>query len=575
MMETKTLTPFLAVSGQIDKGDIGSLSSLGYHTIINNRPDGESEGQPSSGELEKAAQRHGMDYRHIPITPGQLTDDKVEEFAAAMSDVKGPVLAFCRTGNRSASLWALSEARHLDPNVILMTVSKAGYDLSGLRPRLDEIAGSGSPPPPRQGHRGQSADVVIVGGGAGGISTAASLLKRRPDLSITLVEPADDHYYQPGWTLVGGGVFDRRQTRRSMASVMPKQVNWLKTAVAGFNPDRNEVVLEDGSAVTYRILVVAPGLKLDWAAIPGLPETLGKNGVTSNYLFDMAPYTWELTQSLREGRALFTQPPMPIKCAGAPQKVMYMSCDHWRRTGSLSNIDVQFHSAGPALFGVKEYVPALMEYVERYGIGLKLESRLVAIDGRGRSATFATPEGEVTSEFDMIHVTPPQTAPDFVKQSPIAGDSGWVDVHQETLQHSRFGNIFAVGDVSSAPNAKTAAAVRKQAPVVAVNVLDVLDGKSPHAVYDGYGSCPLTVERGKIVLAEFGYGGRLQPSFPSWLIDGTRPSRLAWLLKEKLLPPIYFELMLKGHEWLAEPQLLAHAPTPHDSAADFAGPVVR
>lgn len=175
----------------------------------------------------------------------------------------------------------------------------------------------------------------------------------------------------------------------------------------------------------------------------------------------------------------------------------------------------------------------------------------------------------------MIHVTPPQTAPDFVKQSPIAGDGGWVDVHQETLQHCRFGNVFAVGDVSSAPNAKTAAAVRKQAPVVAVNVLDVLDGKSPHAVYDGYGSCPLTVERGKIVLAEFGYGGKLQPSFPPWLINGTRPSWLAWLLKEKLLPPIYFELMLKGHEWLAEPQLLPHAPTPHASAADFAGPVVR
>jgi sulfide:quinone oxidoreductase len=573
MMETKTLTPFLAVSGQIGEDDIGSLASRGYHTIINNRPDEEEEGQPSSDELENAARRHGMEYRHIPVVSGQLTDEKVAAFAATLEEVRGPVLAFCRTGNRSVSLWALSEARHLDPEAILKTVSEAGYDLNGLRPRLDEVAGATAPP--RQGHRGKSADVVIVGGGAGGISTAASLLKRRPDLSITLVEPRDVHYYQPGWTLVGGGVFDRGKTQRSMASVMPKEVNWLKTAVAAFNPDRNEVVLEDGSTVTYCILVVAPGLKLDWAAIPGLPETLGKNGVTSNYLFDMAPYTWELTQSLREGRALFTQPPMPIKCAGAPQKAMYMSCDHWQRSGSLSSIEVEFHSAGAALFGVKEYVPALMEYVKRYGIELNLESRLAAIDGPGRTATFATPAGEVTREFGMIHVTPPQTAPDFVRDSMIAGETGWVDVHQETLQHSRFGNIFAVGDVSSAPNAKTAAAVRKQAPVVAVNVLDVLDGKSPHAVYDGYGSCPLTVERGKIVLAEFGYGGRLQPSFPRWLIDGTRPSRLAWLLKEKLLPPIYFELMLKGHEWLAEPQVLPHAPVPHTSAADFAGPVVR
>lgn len=573
-MEIKTLTPFLAVSGQIDAGDIGSLASRGFHTIINNRPDGEGQGQPTFQELEEAARRHGMGYRHIPIVPGQLTDDKVAEFAAAMDEVKGPALAFCRTGNRSASLWALSEARHLDPEAILRTTADAGYDLSGLRPRLEAIAGSATPPP-RQRDRSKAADVVIVGGGAGGIATAASLLKRRPDLSVTLVEPRDVHYYQPGWTLVGGGVFDRRRTQRSMASVMPKAANWLKTAVASFHPDRNEIVLEDGSTVTYRVLVVAPGLKLDWAAIPGLPETLGKNGVTSNYLFDMAPYTWELTQSLREGRALFTQPPMPIKCAGAPQKAMYLSCDHWLRTGSLSNVDVEFHSAGAVLFGVKEYVPALMHYVERYGINLNLESRLAGIDGQARTATFATPTGEVTRSFDMIHVVPPQAAPDFVRQSPIADDSGWVDVHQETLQHSRFGNIFAVGDVSSAPNAKTAAAVRKQAPVVAVNVLDLLDGKSPHAVYDGYGSCPLTVERGKIVMAEFGYGGRLQPSFPRWLIDGTKPSRLAWLLKEKLLPPIYFELMLKGHEWLAEPQLLPHAPAPHTSAADFAGPVVR
>ena len=572
-MEVRTLTPFLSVSGQIGEGDVGALASRGFHTIINNRPDAEAaEGQPGSGDLEAAARRHGMDYRHIPITPGQLTDDRVTEFALALQEVKGPVLAFCRTGNRSASLWALNEARHLDPDVILRTTQEAGYDLQGLRPRLDAIAG-GAAPPPRQAKRGKSADVVIIGGGAGGIATAASLLKRRSGLSIILIEPKDDHYYQPGWTLVGGGVFDRRSTQRSMASVMPKQVTWLKTAAASFAPDRNEVMLEDGSAVDYRVLVVAPGLKLDWAAIPGLAETLGKNGVTSNYLFDMAPYTWELTQSLREGRALFTQPPMPIKCAGAPQKAMYMSCDHWLRTGSLSSLDVEFHSAGAVLFGVKEFVPALTDYVKRYGIDLNLESRLVAIDGPGRKASFAAPGGEITREFDMIHVVPPQTAPDFIRQSPIAGEGGWVDVHQETLQHSRFGNIFAVGDVSSAPNAKTAAAVRKQAPVVAVNVLDVLDGKSPHAVYDGYGSCPLTVERGKIVLAEFGYGGRLQPSFPKWLIDGTRPSRLAWLLKEKLLPPIYFELMLKGREWLAEPQLLPHAPTPHRSAADFAGRV--
>jgi sulfide:quinone oxidoreductase len=573
-MDIRPLTPFLSVSPQINIGDLGTLAAQGFHAVINNRPDGEGEGQPSSADVEAAARRCGLDYRHIPITPGQLTDAEVAAFRAALDELKGPVLAFCRTGSRSASLWALAEAHHLDTAVLLKTTASAGYDLSGLRARLDALTGSGTPVP-RGGERGKNADFVIIGGGAAGISTAASLLRRRPGLAIIIVEPRDVHYYQPGWTLVGGGVFDRRDTQRAMASVMPTGVTWLKTAAASFRPDRNEVVLEDGSTVGYKVLIVAPGLKLDWAAIPGLPQTLGKNGVTSNYLFDMAPYTWELTQGLRAGRALFTQPPMPIKCAGAPQKAMYMSADNWRRRGVLPNIEVEFHNAGAVLFGVKEYVPALMDYVDRYGIDLNFESRLVALDGPGRQAMFATKAGEVTRSFDMIHVTPPQAAPDFVQESPLAGNAGWIDVDQETLRHSRYGNVFALGDVCSAPNAKTAAAVRKQAPVVAVNALAVLDGGSPRAVYDGYGSCPLTVERGKIVLAEFAYGGRLSPSFPLWLIDSTKPSRLAWFLKEKLLPPIYFELMLKGHEWLARPLMLPREPAPYRSAVDVTGPGAR
>jgi sulfide:quinone oxidoreductase len=572
-MDIRPLTPFLSVSPQIGTGDLSTLAERGFHAIINNRPDGEGEGQPSSSDIEAAARRSNLEYRHIPITPGELTDDKVTAFRDALAELKGPVIAFCRTGNRSASLWALSEAHHLDPATLLKTTASAGYDLKGLLPRLNTLAGS-SGPHARSGE-GKSADIVIIGGGAAGISTAASLLKRRPQLNIIIVEPRDVHYYQPGWTLVGGGVFDRRRTQRPMASVMPKDVTWLRTAVASFRPDRNEVVLEDGSTLSYKVLVAAPGLKLDWAAIPGLPETLGKNGVTSNYLFDLAPYTWELTQGLREGRALFTQPPMPIKCAGAPQKAMYMSADNWRRRGVLPDIEVEFHTAGEVLFGVKEYVPALMEYVDLYGIHLNLGSRLVGIEGSGKEATFFTEAGEVTRSFDIIHVTPPQTAPDFVRQSLLAGDGGWIEVDQETLRHSRYGNIFALGDASSTPNAKTAAAVRKQAPVVAVNALAVLDGGSPRAVYDGYGSCPLTVERGKIVLAEFAYGGRLSPSFPSWLIDSTKPSRLAWFLKEKLLPPIYFELMLKGHEWLAGPHMLPHEPASYRSAVDVTGPGAR
>ncbi len=264
-------------------------------------------------------------------------------------------------------------------------------------------------------------------------------------------------------------------------------------------------------------------------------------------------------QELREGRAIFTQPPMPIKCAGAPQKAMYLSADNWYREGVLKNIDIQFCNAGGVLFGVKDYVPALEGYVKKYDANLNFFHNLISVDGSAKKATFAVnkPDEEpktVEMEFDMMHVCPPQTAPDFIRVSPLADAAGWVDVDQATLRHKTYDNIWSLGDVMNAPNAKTAAAARKQAPVVAENVVADINGSSPVAQYDGYGSCPLTVERGKIVMAEFGYGGTLKPSFPGFLIDGTKPSRLAWFLKERMLPPIYWQAMLRGKEWLAKPE---------------------
>lgn len=407
-------------------------------------------------------------------------------------------------------------------------------------------------------------NVIIVGAGAAGIATAASLKKRKPKLDIALIDPAEKHFYQPGWTMVGGGIFQPKDTAREMSSLIPKGVQWRKASVVSFDPEANSVNLDDGSQLSYEALVVAPGLKLNWAGIKGLEETLGKNGVTSNYRYDLAPYTWSLVKNMDQGRALFTQPPMPIKCAGAPQKAMYLSSDAWLKRGVLKNIDVAFHNAGGVLFGVATYVPALMEYVKKYGIDLCFNDNLIALDGANKVATFArTKDGETTNvdvEFDMMHVCPPQTAPDFVKTSPLANEAGWVDVDQSTLSHVKYGNIFSLGDACSAPNAKTAAAARKQAPIVAINLIQHLEGKDPRAIYDGYGSCPLTVERGKIVLAEFGYGGALLPSMPTWMLDGTKPTARAWFLKERMLPPIYWKGMLKGHEWLVSPKLETREP---------------
>ena len=551
-MDPRTLSPQFAVSPQITPQDIPALKAQGYRAIIANRPDGEGADQPTFAEIETAAHAAGMQARYIPISGGVVGDDDVEAFRSALRAMPGPVLAYCRSGTRSATLWSLAQADDMPMPQILAATSTAGYDLSGV---VRRIANGGRTPVARPD---ATHDVVIVGAGAAGISVAASLLSRKPGLDIAIIEPADVHYYQPGWTLVGAGVFTADQTAKDLASLIPSGVTLIKGAVAAFEPASNAVILEGCRVVGYERLVVCPGLKLDWARIPGLVETLGQNGVTSNYRYDLAPYTWKLVQAMRRGRAIFTQPPMPIKCAGAPQKAMYLSGDAWHRAGVLKDIDIQFMNAGGVLFGVKDYVPALMNYVRKYDATLNFFHNLVRIDGPARTAWFDvaapdTPVRRVEVAFDMIHVTPPQTAPDFIRVSPLADAAGWVDVDQATLRHKTHDNIWSLGDVMNAPNAKTAAAARIQAPVVAENIAADIDGRPACAQYNGYGSCPLTVERGKIVLAEFGYGGKLLPSFPKALIDGTRPSRAAWLLKERILPPVYWRGMLRGHEWMAKP----------------------
>ena len=397
-----------------------------------------------------------------------------------------------------------------------------------------------------------SGDIVVIGGGSAGIGLLASLLKRDPHLNITLIEPSDYHCYQPAWTLVGGGAYDVKKTRRPLADVLPNGVTWVQAAVTEVLPEAQTLVLDSGQRVTWNNLIVCPGLRLAWEKVEGLQDTLGQNGVTSNYSYEHAAYTWQLVQQLKGGKAIFTQPAMPIKCAGAPQKAMYLSCDHWRKQGHLKNIDVEFDLAGAALFGVATFVPPLMKYVEKYQARLAFNSNLVKVDGPARKAWFEVKDAAGTAtvqekSFDLLHVVPPQVSPDFIRQSPLADAAGWCEVNPRSLQHLRYPHIFGLGDVCGTTNAKTAAAVRKQIVVVAENLLALRQQAPLPLKYDGYGSCPLTVEKGKVVLAEFGYGGKLLPTFP---LDPTRARRSMWFLKATLLPWFYWNGMLKGREWL-------------------------
>ncbi len=544
-----------SVSPQIRLEDIDTLAGTGVRSLLCSRPDGEANDQPTFAEIEATARRAGLQVAHVPVISGKVNEENVDDFLAAFEALDKPVHAFCRTGTRSMTLWSLYQRRlGVSDETLLARARASGFDLAealGIA-----VAAPASDVP---GRRKDHYDIVIVGAGAAGIAVASSLRARTHGLSIAIIDPAQVHYYQPGWTLVGAGVFTQQETVRTMASLIPDGVTWIQAAVGNFEPDENRIRLEDARPIYYDRLVAAPGIKLDWHGIEGLVETLGQNGVTSNYRFDLAPYTWQLVSSLRGGRAVFTQPPMPIKCAGAPQKALYLSADHWKRSGALKEMEIAFYNAGQVLFGVKEYVPALMKYMEAYNAELNFGYRLLRVDGPGRTAWFETQNEqgeavEVSTAFDMLHVCPPQTAPDVVRASPLADASGWIDVDQNTLQHKVYDNVWGVGDAMNAPNAKTAAAARMQAPIVANNLLQHAGLASGVSHYNGYGSCPLTVERGKIVLAEFGYGGKLLPSFPRWIINGQKPSRMAWLLKERILPPVYWKAMLKGREWMVNPE---------------------
>lgn len=388
--------------------------------------------------------------------------------------------------------------------------------------------------------------IVIVGGGNAGISIAAQLLRKDSSLDIAIVDGAKKHYYQPAWTLVGGGEFDIQDTERDEASVIPSGATWIQQMVAGFKPEENKITLADGTDLGYDYLIAAPGIQLNWGEIKGLKENLGKNGVCSNYSFATAPYTWECIQKTKGGKAIFTNPHTPIKCGGAPQKIMYLAADYFKKHGIDSQ--VEFWSGGTRVFGVEKYENTLKKVIARYGIQTQFFVKLDEIDGPNKKAKFvgigeSNKDQEYWVEYDMIHVTPPQSAPDFIKTSPLANAAGWLDVEKHTLQHNKFKNIFGCGDAANLPASRTGAAIRKQAPVLVSNLLAVMKAKSMTASYDGYSSCPIITGYDKLVLAEFDYNNTPVETFP---FDQSKERWSMYQMKKYLLPYLYWNQILPG-----------------------------
>lgn len=387
--------------------------------------------------------------------------------------------------------------------------------------------------------------ILIVGAGTAGITVAAQLHnKLGSSVTITIVDPQVTHYYQPMWTLIGAGVFTHDQSAKPTADLIPAGVTWVKEAVQSFVPDEKKVLLQDGSGLSYDYLVVAPGIQLDWSKIKGLPEALGTPGVCSNYAFEGSIKTFEEVKKLNSGRAIFTQPRLPVKCAGAPQKAMYMSEDYWRTHGVRKNIEVVFANHGPRIFGVEKYKAALERVLTRKEIVTRYEHDLVEVRPETKEAIFERPDKSlVKMSYDLLHVVPPQSAPQFIKESPLADAQGWVDVDKFTLQHTRYPEIFGLGDASSLPTSRTGAAIRKQAPVLVKNLISLMNGNPLMEKYSGYTSCPLVTGRGTAILAEFDYDGKPMETFP---FDQGRELWSMWFVKAYVLPKLYWYGMLKG-----------------------------
>ncbi|KAF9170932.1 hypothetical protein BGX21_001232 [Mortierella sp. AD011] len=432
----------------------------------------------------------------------------------------------------------------------LSSVARIGVRSSAFQSRRFLAQAVSAAPKSQDQTKASSYKVVVVGGGSAGISVASTLAETLGDKAVAVIEPSDVHYYQPLWTFVGAGLKTFDESKMPMSEVIPEKAQWIKDSVASFSPNQNTVVLANGESISYDYLVVAAGIQVNWGKIKNLPQTLGKNGVTSNYSSDSVEKTDEFIKAFKGGNALFTMPSTPIKCAGAPQKIMYLAEEQWRKAGIRSQTDIKYFTGLGKIFAIDKYANELLKVCKSRNLNVNYFTDLAEIKPESREAVFNVLGGEakgtqLTLPYDFLHVTPPMGAPDFIKASPLANVDGWVDIDKETLRHNKFSNVYALGDCSSLPTSKTAAAITAQSAVLKNNLLGDIFGDKQVAKYDGYTSCPLITGSESLILAEFsGYSGQPQETFP---FDQSKERYSTYLLTKEVIPEIYWKYMMKGN----------------------------
>ncbi|XP_060582923.1 sulfide:quinone oxidoreductase, mitochondrial-like [Ruditapes philippinarum] len=390
--------------------------------------------------------------------------------------------------------------------------------------------------------------LVVAGGGTGGCSVSARACRALGPGTVAVIEPSEKHYYQSMWTMVGGGIKQMQQSEMVTAEILPKPCKLYKTRVAEFQPDKNTVVLANGQKLSYDYLVIALGIQINPGKVEGLVEAF-KNDPTvcCNYMKDTVVKTYPAIQNFRGGNAIFTLPNTPIKCGGAPQKIMYLADEYWRNHGVRDKTKIMFNTSLGVIFGVKKYAERLLKIIDRKHIEVNFRRNLTSVNHLKKLAVFEhldTGDKE-TYNYDFMHVVPPMSAPDVLKcsTSQITDEAGWLDVNKYTMQHNKYPNIFGLGDCTSVPTSKTAAAVASQNKILLNSLCQVMKGKVPDGKYDGYTACPLITGYHSCIMAEFDFDGNPLETFP---IDQGKERRTMFYVKKDVMPQLYWRLFVNG-----------------------------
>lgn len=381
--------------------------------------------------------------------------------------------------------------------------------------------------------------IVIIGGGAAGISMAARLKSWLDKPDITLIDPSDRQFYQPGFTLIASGVYQPDDVWRKQEDCIPNDIKWIKDSVAAVDPVWNQVTTKNNGKIAYDFLVLTPGIQINWEKVEGITQaTLGQGNAHSIYDFEGAQKTWKAIQEFSKtgGRGIYTDTYTKHKCGGAPKKICLLTEHYTRKQGTRETVDLNFYTASKELYDVPFFTPRLLEIYKERNIPINLNVRVKGVDTAAKQVHFEKIEtvGDqkvytpFVEDYDFLHFTPPMSAPDFVREAGLGWTEGklaadaWVMVDKETLVHKTYPNIVSLGDVAGIPTSKTSAAIRKQVPIAAKNLISLMEGKEPAEKYDGYAACPIVTDYGHVLLCEFNYKKEAQNSFPFTLLDTSK-----------------------------------------------------